>query len=234
MPNFKDEAVDPILGAGSQGQDQQAQQAASSPQVQKVMREGKDYEVVLINLIHSKETRDDVIDMLKSNPDPYISIPQAILTINDMGVKAMKQGGMEISTGAQLVASQFLFDDIVELGKASSSFELGEADIPAIMEDTYQAYVEKGLGDKSIDPIQLQVEVQKAMTEEQVAGGLVMGQGKVPNQPSQQAMVQQQVDTSVHQATSQQRASIAKQDAKGKQQALQQQQAATQMTERKA
>ena len=203
-----------------QGPEKPQQVQSNDPKIKKVIQEAKGYETVLMQLIHGKKTRDDVIKMLKAGPDPFMTVPQAAMTINDMGVDMMKRGNAPVSVSAQLVSSQFILDDLLKLGQASGAFEFNEEDLPALVEDTYEMYVERGLNDYSIDPIQLQIEAQKAMTEEQMAGGVVLGHGKIPQQPDQRAMTEQYAQGQVRasQRASQER--MAKKGAQEKNRAL--------------
>jgi len=210
MPNFKGEEAAPVstpADAGQKGAD------PNDPRVQKVKERAKKYETVLMNILHGKKTRDQVIEVLKSNPDPFVTIPQAAMTVNDMGVMNMKRGGIDVDPGVQLVASQFLLNDLIELGHASESFQLEDEDIEGLVEDTYQMYIQRGLKDKSIDPVQLQLEVQEIMTDEQAAAGAVMGQGAVPVQPDRRAVMENEVQSRVHEEKQKAGAAQSKQQA---------------------
>lgn len=211
--NLRDQEVQPINAA---------QGDANDPKIQAVIKKAKGYETVLKNLIHGKQTRDEVIEMLKGG-DAIMSVPQAAMTINDMAMDTMEKGGIKPDASVQMVASAYLIDDLIQLGEAAGAFKTEEGDLDHIMEDTYQMYIERGLKDKTIDPIQLQLEAEKAMTPEQMAGGLAVGHGEVPRRPSQEAMINQQVEGEVNRRTQAQSASQAKKQAQEKQKALAQQ-----------
>lgn len=214
MPNFKGEQVDPVASPAMNPESQgQGQMNENDPKVQQLIQRGKKYEVVLMNLLHGKQTREDVLAVLKSNPDPYVSVPTAAMTINDMGVAHMKQGGVEVDPAVQMVASSLLLNDLLLLGEGAEAFQLQEGDAEAILEDTYQQYIHRGLKDKSIDPIQLQAEVQKVMTEEQAVGGVMMMPKGMGAQPSRQAMTEQTVQTRVHQEQTKQQGKQIKKEA---------------------
>ena len=214
---MRDQEVEPIVSP-----DQAQQDGSSDPKVQQAIKEAKGYETVLMELMHGKKTRDQVVKMLSAAPDPFVTIPEAAMTINDMGVDMMKRGGAPVSVSAQMVASQFILDDLIQLGQASKAFEWNEQDTPALMEDTYQMYVERGLADNSIDPIQLQAEAEKAMTEEQMAGGVMLGQDKVPQKPDQRAITEQYAQKQTRSALDARGAQDAKKGAKQKQAMLSQ------------
>lgn len=222
MANFKGQPPEKALPPQDVGQ--QGEGAAADPKTQEILKKAKGYETVLMNLIHGEQTREEAVGMLKSNPDPLVAVPQAAMSINDMGLMTMEQGGIKVEPAVQLVASQYLIDDLIKLGQAAGAYqeEVTEDDVAGIVEDTYQMYIERGLIDKSIDPIQLQIEAEKFMTEEQAAAGVVLGQGKVPEQPTQQAMTEQYALQREHQAVQGVKAGQAKKQAQQKQQALQQ------------
>lgn len=75
---------------------------------------------------------------------------------------------------------------------AKGFFEISEEEIPALFEDTLQMYIQQGLEDGSIDPIQLQIDGEQLMSEEQRAGGQAIGQHYgVPMNLSQSQIMEQ-------------------------------------------
>ena len=56
----------------------------------------EDYTSLLMNLMHSPKTRDDVIGILGSSKDPYMTIPQAAMAINDAAANQIQQGGGKV------------------------------------------------------------------------------------------------------------------------------------------
>lgn len=159
------------------------------------------YVQVLTELIHSPKSRDSVVNTITSAPDPFDVVPQAAVSTNDMGVSLMKQNGTEIGFGIQLSASTFLITELIHLGYAAAGWEdLSEEEFAGIYEDTIQMVIERGLADGSIDPIQLQLEVEPLLDENQRAGAKAFQQeAGVADEPSQAAMVDQQVSGAVRQ-----------------------------------
>jgi hypothetical protein len=177
------------------------------------------YVQVLTELLHSPKSRDSVTDTLTSAQDPFLVIPQTAMSTNDMGVNLMKQSGIEVPFGIQLAASTYLISDLIHLGYAAAGWEqLEEEDIASIYEDTIQMVIERGLEDGSIDPIQLQLEVEPMLDENQRAGGDALAQQTgLGNEPSQGAMVNQHVDSKMREKEGQ----MAKEQALGNQQKMQ-------------
>jgi hypothetical protein len=178
-------------------------------------KKANQYKQVLTELLHSPKSRDSVTATLTSSPDPFDSVPTAAVATNDMGVNLMKQSGHDVDFGVQLMTSDFLITELIHLGYAAAGWEeLTEEDFAGIYEDTIQTVIERGLADGSIDPIQLQLEIEPLLDENQMAGGKhLQKQAGLEDGPSQGAMVDQQVQGKVRQKEGQ----MAKQQALSKQ-----------------
>lgn len=225
MPEFKGQSPERVLPSAEEvqgGMDRGQGQGQELTQEQSRLKgRAEDYKIILMDMTHRKEVRDEVIKILKSSPDPLITVPTAAMTVNDNARRALKQSGVEVKEDVQIIASQFLISDLIELGTASGAFEKpDEGDIKAIVEDTYSQYVERGLKDRSIDPIQLQLEAEKFMDQDQLTAGLTMGQGNVPQQPSRHAMADHMVNSKVKAELDNYKATEAKKQAMKKQSAL--------------
>jgi hypothetical protein len=158
------------------------------------------FNTVLINLMHSEQTKNETLTMLKddgdeddSESDPFISIPNAAVTINDMGVALMAESGVTVDFAVQLAGSSLLINDLIQLGYAAELWdELSTEEIKAIYEDALQIVIERGLKDGSIDPIQLQLDAEGLMDENQKSAGSQLAQEKgLGEEPSEQAVMEQ-------------------------------------------
>lgn len=159
------------------------------------------YIQVLTELLHSPKSRDSVVATLTASPDPFDCVPTAAVATNDMGVNLMKQAGQDAHFGIQLGASHFLITELIHLGYAAAGWEdLTEDEFNGIYEDSLQMVIERGLADGSIDPIQLQLETEPLLDENQRAGAKAFQQeAGLEDEPSQAAMVDQQVSSAVRQ-----------------------------------
>ena len=157
------------------------------------------FKSVLMKVMHSKETRGGVLDILKSSEDPFSTFPTAAVAINDMAVSLMSKGGNQVSFAVQLGASEYLISDLLHLGYAAAGWdELAEEEVKSLYEDTIQIVISRGLNDGSIDPIQLQLEGQDLMTEDQRrAGDMMAKDADIPSDPSQQVMMEQYSNSNV-------------------------------------
>lgn len=190
---------------------------------QKVQDRIDSYVVALMNELHGSETRDDVLDILKNGKDPYIGIPEAAMVVNDAAVAKFEQNGVNVDLNTQFNASIYLVNDLMELGSKFGFFEVTQDDFAPLLEDSLQTYVERGLKDGTIDPIELQLTAEKFTTENQRIAGLYYGQENgVPPAPQQQQIIHQIQQNAAREATEKERKRQAV--AAGQQQKLQQQQ----------
>lgn len=190
------------LGGQQQEQQQQGQQspidslrAEANGEQDKMSPELKaelqNYKTLLTKLIHSKEKRDSTLDMLKAGP-AMISVPNAALTLNRQAEEIMNQNGIQVSINTKLAGSVYLVSDLIELGNVAAEWDtqVGEQEAKEIYQDTLQDYIDKGLKDKTIDPLDLQQRAEPLMNEQQRALGTQFAkQQGIPLEPSNQQIV---------------------------------------------
>lgn len=193
------------------------------PVDQKVQDRIDSYVVVLMNELHGSETRDDVLDILKNGKDPYIGIPEAAMAVNDAAVAKFEQNGVNVDLNTQFNASVYLVNDLMEIGSKFGFFEVTQDDFAPLLEDSLQTYIERGLKDGTIDPIELQLTAEGFTSENQRIAGLYYGQENgVPPAPQQQQIIHQLQQNAAREATAKEKKKQAV--AAGQQQKLQQQQ----------
>lgn len=141
----------------------------------------------LMKLLHGKQTAPMIEEMLQSGP-PEKSIPTAALTVNDQMEQAV---GKKPPLETCLIAGVYLVQDLIEIGNTAGWFEVvEEKQIQSILQDTMQQYIEKGLKDGSIDPVELQEKIEPLMTEDQRATGLQAAEMTgVPTQANEQTVM---------------------------------------------
>ena len=144
------------------------------------------YTTLLMDMIHNKATSGKVLDMLKADK-PERSVPSTALTINDTAMNMMQETGESVTPDILLPSSVYLVGDLIDTGNSSGIFNVTEQQIPGIFQSTVQGYIEKGLKDGSIDPIELQASIEPMLNEQQMAQGQsTMQQSGIPSQPTQQ------------------------------------------------
>jgi hypothetical protein len=152
----------------------------------------ENYVSILMNELHSPQTRDDVLEILKSSKDPFITIPQAALVINDAAKVKIERSGGKVDMQTMFLGSPYLVGDLMELGNAAGIFQVTKEDFPDLYQDSLQMYIQRGLKDGSIDPIELQLAGEKVMSQNQRVGGQYLAQEQgMPHAPTQAQILQQ-------------------------------------------
>lgn len=193
MEQMQGMAEGAIEGAAPRGVEPTLAGAAGKPVDTKLLQaQIKKYSAVLIHLMYSKEMKEQTVNMISSSDDPFISIPMAANQVIKEADRVFKKQGIEVSNVVRLSGAQIVVADMIEIGKAKGFFQIEDEEVPALFEDTLQLYIENGLKDGSIDPIQLQIDGEQLMTKEQRAGGQALGQHfGVPMNLSQAQIMEQ-------------------------------------------
>ncbi len=192
----KSKEVDSYLG----GSESTAKDNKVDP---KLKRQVDNYSTVLMELLHGEKTRDKIMNILESGEgEIFTSVPDAAIAVNTMAANFMESSGQPPTPGVQLGASPGLINDLIELGVAKGLWEPpDEEEQLAISEDTYQIFIEKGLADGSIDPVQLQLEVEPLMNEQQRAAGNHYSEvNSLRKEPDRSALVEQYANQKVSKA----------------------------------
>lgn len=128
------------------------------------------------------------------------------MAVNDAAVAKFEQNGVKVDLNTQFNASQFLINDLMEIGSRFGFFEVTQDDFAPLLEDSLQTYVERGLKDGTIDPVELQLTAEKFTTENQRIAGLYHGQKNgVPPAPQQQQIIYQIQQNAAREATAEEK-----------------------------
>jgi hypothetical protein len=148
--------------------------------------EDQAYIDALVKLMHSKQTAPKVEDMLESGP-PERSIPETALMINNMMEQEARKGGKPPTLEVLFQAGIVVVSDLIEIGNAKGIFNIQEeGDVALLLQNTMQKYVEKGLAEGTIDPIELQQKAEAMMTPEDREAGREMAQSAgLPVEPNE-------------------------------------------------
>ena len=130
MPNDTKQSNQTILDFFGQDKEQAAQQLDQ-------------YVIQGTKLIHSPETADEVINMLKGNPDPIQGASSVLVGIMHRLDSAAGQAGDTINDLVKLEGSLDLLNQIVEIGEASKAIpkKMAAEDIQASLALSVQNYV---------------------------------------------------------------------------------------------
>lgn len=142
------------------------------------IRQVDDLTAMFFKLIHGKETKASVMEALKSQPDPMKAIPMTANMLAQRIDEQAKKRRIRIPDDVKVASAQHVVVDLATLGNTARIWEspVTEEDLPAILEETMKLYIERGLRNKTIDPIKLQAEVEKLMTPEQRQKAMQLGQ----------------------------------------------------------
>ena len=185
------------IGAATQMADPE-QQGKVDP---KKMKQVETVTAMLMRIIHGTESRDSVMQMLKSQPDPAKAIPMTSNSLMKKVTAQTKKRRMTIPNDVKVAAAQYLVTDLANLGNKAQAWDTQVAgdQIGVILRDTMQLYIKEGIKDKSIDVVKLQQEAEALMTPEQKTRGLEFGGGQVPEQPTGAMAARQYADGKVDQ-----------------------------------
>jgi len=144
---------------------------------------------IILKLVHSKETRDQIVELL-SVGKPEQSIPKAANLIFTMVEKGPTN---KIPSDIKLIAATSLVIELVAVGNAAGIFNIANEAIGPILKETYQQYVHEGLKNGTIDPISLQTSIAPLLSQQQKDDGLQSASNSgLPSEPTD-VMAQRQI-----------------------------------------
>ena len=170
-----------VLSASSQEQ----QGGAEIPQEKKNAIESA--QNTILKMVYSKETMPDVLRMLKSG-EPSQTIPN---TANMIFKKLEQSSDNKIPGDIKLAAATSLVMELTEIGNEGQVFQISEKQMQPILQNTYRIYIENGLKDGTIDPIELQKSVNPMMKGNAKGYGEEVAQKEgMPMEPTQDMAIQ--------------------------------------------
>jgi len=138
----------------------------------------KAYLTGLMKMLHSKETSKDVVGMLGSAP-PETSVPETALQVFQMFDGEIQKGSKEETPlQTKLHGAVYLIQDLIEIGNSAGVWDqevIAEESFGEYLKTFLQTYIQKGLEDGSVDPVELQEAVEPLMDEQQKADGMSAG-----------------------------------------------------------
>jgi len=163
------------------------------------LKQLKTITAAMTDMLYNPKTKGAVQKMLSNGP-PEMTVPNTVLTVFKRFEDTMAQKNGPMSLDMKLPVGVSLFSEVMELGKAMQVIPASmtmESSGP-LLKKTMQDYVQAGLKDKSIDPIELQQKVEPLLTENDRSRGLQMAnEGGVPaqlnNQQVNAGMMQKQM-----------------------------------------
>ncbi len=153
----------------------------------KVEREINTYVTGLSNLLHSKQSQPEIVDMLKNGGPPEQSVPHVVSLVNQKMADSISEKGKRPDLEVLLAGTIFLVGDLVEMGMASGAFEEPNEDMAVqLVKDSLQVQIQAGLKDGTIDPVELQQRVEPLMNQQSsemgIQAGSQVGTPEAPNE----------------------------------------------------
>jgi len=114
-----------------------------------------------------------VQEMLKAGP-PEKTIPRITMEVNDLMQQTIaRKGGQKTDLETTFLGGVYVATDLIEIGNAGGFFEVNDDDqVKEILQTTIQTYVERGLKDGSVDPVELQAVAEPLLKDSDREEGL--------------------------------------------------------------
>jgi len=145
----------------------------------------------IMKLMHGKETKGKVYEMLKSAP-PEKSVPEAAFLANLRMAEAMKKKGKKATHEQLFIGQVFASTEAIEIGNAGGFFEeeIGEGNVQPVLQESIQRLIVEGVKRKMLDPIKIQEQAEQLLSPEQREMGLAAAEktGVPPEAGTNQAM----------------------------------------------
>lgn len=137
-------------------------------------RSFKAYRDMIYKMLHSKETKNQIDQMLQSG-DPNVTIPQIASTVSDQAVRAFQSGGQELPTKSLVGGSLVLGTELIEIGNSGGFFNVDQRNALPIIERATKAVIKNGIKQGYLDPVEVQNLMESEMDDSQRMAGLRAG-----------------------------------------------------------
>ena len=146
----------------------------------RLIRQAESLSATVDKLVHSDKTQNSIVQIIGSGGPPEQTIPQAATLVFD------KVDRKEIPNEVRAMVFSNLVVDLIEIGTLSGAIqEPTQEQVPGILQASLQEYIIHGVKKGILDPVQLQKDVEKIMSPEQVEAGHMMAQrNNVPVEPT--------------------------------------------------
>ena len=165
-------------------------------QDQKMGKQLETINAAMMDMMYDPKTKRSIQKSLKDVP-PEESIPSVTNMLMSRFEDIMKPKNGEMSLDMKLGVGVMTFTEVTTLAATMGVIpeELPEQQNQELLTKTMQQYIQRGLKEKTIDPVELQMAVEPLLTPEEQALGRQTGQGlEVPGQPTQQMGNAQMMD----------------------------------------
>jgi hypothetical protein len=124
------------------------------------------------NIIYNSKTQPAILQELQSDPVPVKAIGMTANHIHQILLEGLEREGESMNDRTMFLGGAHIVSELIMLGETAGLFQLSQDERMDALQMTIQIYFEKGLKDGSIDPVELQKEIEPLMTKEQREFGL--------------------------------------------------------------
>ena len=154
----------------------------------KMMQQLETINAAMLDMLYDPKTKSTVQNQLQGG-DPGITIPATTNMIMGRFEDIMRPKNGELSLDMKLAVGVQTFQEVMQLAQGMGVLpeEVGDETVEPLLKQSMQQYIQKGLKEKTIDPMELQEAVEPLLTPEEQMIGRGMGQQfNVPGAPTQQ------------------------------------------------
>jgi len=113
--------------------------------VQTPSKEVNEYVSNGMKIIHSEQTRDSIVQQLKTGGNPAAALAQTTVNVLEKLDTASAQSGATIAPETVLQGSAPIMEQVMEIGEASGSFQISEDQIKEAAGMAVSLYIKKGM-----------------------------------------------------------------------------------------
>lgn len=142
-----------------------AQQQEVDPKKRKQLQT---MQAMMTDMIYHQDSKSSIQSMLTKG-DPGHTIPATVNTVFMKFEDMTKEKLGDMPLDMKLAGGVHLFSEIMELAEAQGVIpeDLPEAQIQPLLKNTIQQYVQRGLKEKTIDPIDLQKRIEPMLSQQE-------------------------------------------------------------------
>lgn len=123
-------------------------------------------------VIFSKKTQPGILQSLQSGETPTDSIAKTANSINDQLEPMLEKKGEKMTEITLCLGAAHLVSELIVLAEAAKLYTLNNDERLEAFRQTIQDYFAKGLQNGTIDPVELQKNIEPLMTDKQKQFGL--------------------------------------------------------------
>ena len=120
-------------------------QKAITGKVQQPSAQVNEYVSNGMKVIHSPETRDNIVNQLKTGDDPAMALAQTTVNVLNQLDTTSTQAGANVAPETVLQGASPLMEQIMEIGEASGAIQLNEDQVKQAAGMAVSLYIKKGM-----------------------------------------------------------------------------------------